>query len=333
MKARKASVGFIYKNRDISTDISDYIISFRYTDHSHGKLDDIELKLEDSGGLWLGEWFPSKGARVEAYIHTENWDKPDSKKKMRCGSFLIDEVSYSGMPDTITLRGVSAVVGTGLRQQKNSKAWENIKLKGIAEEIASSHGLQVYWESKMNMGKDRYDQRDESDLAFLKRELDEVGFSLKVAEEKLIIFFEEDFEKRSAVLKFSRDGISNYSFRSKSQGVYSSCLVSYSDPEAKAVNEYLYTPDNAPEGGQTLKINRRVKSQSEAEEVAKSALYKANKFETTASFSSIGNPDLRASFIAEFEDCGHFSGRYFVDKVTHSISSGKYVTGVEAHKL
>lgn len=126
-----AAVRLLYDNEDISEDISRNLISITYTDNVHGKADELEVRLEDSTGLFSGAWYPSKGARLTAYINN-----------LKCGVFSIDEISYTTEPDVITWRGVSAFVTSKLRTKK-SKGYENVTLLDIAKEIAKNHDLTV----------------------------------------------------------------------------------------------------------------------------------------------------------------------------------------------
>lgn len=327
-RARRTRVRMTYNNKDITTDISKYIVGFSYTDNAAGALDTIDLKVEDSERLWQSAWYPGKNALVKCYIdHEEN----GKVKTLPCGSYRLDELTMDGPPDVFSLKGISAIDETGIRSTKKSRAWQDVTLKTIAEQIAGEHGLQFFWQSSMNMGGDRFDQRDESDLKYLERKLDDFAHSLKLAEEKLIVYSAEEWEQRPATSTLQRSDIDTFSFRSKTHDVYTSCVISYTDPETKETHSYTYAPENAPANGQTLKINGRVKNQADAEKKAKAALHKKNKFEVTGSLTLVGSPDIRAAFIIQLDGFGEFSGRYMIDKVTHSVGSG-YTVALEVHK-
>ncbi len=55
---------------------------------------------------------------------------------------------------------------------------------------------------------------------------------------------------------------------------YTSCHVSYTDPDSKETIESTYTPDSTEGTGQVLEINEKVNSTSEAHELAKSGCVK-----------------------------------------------------------
>jgi len=330
--ARYARVRIMYNGKNITKDVSGKVLSFTFTDNAAGKMDDMELVLEDSEMQFMGSWFPGKGARVKAYIDTFHWNKEGEKLSLYCGSFQIDEVECSYNPNTISMKGVSAPLGSGLKKTKRTKAWEGMNLKDIAKQIASQNGLKFYWHSQMNMGAMRYDQRDESDLTFLKRALDIYAHHVKVSEETLVVYFEDDYKLKVPTHQYTPKTIETASFRSKTDDTYSKAKVRYNNPKSKKTESHEVS-DSSNKSGQELNINIRAENKADAEKKAKAALRKKNKHEVTCTVSCMGNPRLRASFRAEMVGFGHFSGKYFVDKVTHSLGKdGGYTCSLEAHK-
>jgi phage protein D len=129
--AGKANIKVIYDGADISEDISASLISLNYTDNVTGKADEVEIKLEDTNGLYSGAWYPAKGSRLTVFINDIN-----------CGVFSIDEINVSWNPDTVTWRGISALITSKMRT-KNSKGFEGTTLLQIATDIAKNHDLTV----------------------------------------------------------------------------------------------------------------------------------------------------------------------------------------------
>ena len=54
--------------KDITKDISDYVLNQNYTDVEHGQSDEVEIIFEDSEKLWQDAWIPSKGDNIRLYI-------------------------------------------------------------------------------------------------------------------------------------------------------------------------------------------------------------------------------------------------------------------------
>ena len=129
--AKQVEVKVLYDSIDISQDISKSLLSLSYIDNVSGKADEIELKLEDTKGLFSNSWYPNKGSRLTVYIDN-----------VSCGIFSIDEINVSGPPDIVTWRGISALITNNMRTKK-SKGYESITLLDIAKDIAKNHNLTV----------------------------------------------------------------------------------------------------------------------------------------------------------------------------------------------
>ena len=71
----------------------------------------------------------------------ENWNSDGSDAVLPCGEFELDNISCSGPPNTVCIKGSSIPFSSQLRQTCKSKAWESYTLSGIANEIAGSGGM------------------------------------------------------------------------------------------------------------------------------------------------------------------------------------------------
>ena len=332
---RRARLELEYEGQDISRDIEGMVLSFSFTDHAHGQADDLELVLENRAGLWGGDWWPAEGDRVKAVIVCTNWDEPLDRIEMPCGEFSVDGICLTGPPDTVVIRGVSSFTDSAIRQETKTKAWENTNLGAIAQEIAGTHGLELYWDAE-NVDLKRVDQRDESDLAFLKRLCEENGYNIKVSGSLLIIYEGDTYEGGDAAVTLIRgeNRILNYEINSAAHGTYRACEVSYQDPKTKKVQSYTFTPENAPEQGPILKINEKVDSQAEAEKRAKAALREKNKGQVTGSFELTGTPALAGGTVIEIEGFHSFDGNYLVEEARHTLDRGAgYKTSVSFRNL
>jgi len=323
---RKVKLNFTYEGKDISADIAPHVLGWSYTDFSHGKADDFQVNLEDSRGLWKGSWFPQKGALIRAGIEADG-------KRLSFGSFAIDEITASGPPSTVTIKAASSLITKPLRREKKTRAWENITFQQIVSEIAGAHGLTGFY-SAGNLDFKRIDQREESDLTFLKRLADENGLNLKLSEEKIIVFEGKKFEEQPAVLfvRPKEDGLTRYNFTSKSHDIFRACQVTYRDPEGKQDLVHVFTPPNAPTMGQVLKVNARVESLGQAETRARNELRRKNKNEITGSLSFMGRPDLLGGMNIELSGFGYFSGKYFIEEARHAQTAA-YETTCKIRKV
>ncbi|MCP4021566.1 MAG: hypothetical protein GY729_06975 [Desulfobacteraceae bacterium] len=329
----KANLKVIYNGRDISKDISPFVISFTYTDHEGGKADDLQIQLEDSKGFWKGSWFPSKGAILKASI-VSNFS--GSEKQLKCGTFAIDEIGAAGPPDTVTLKAVSSLTAKSLKRETKSRAWENISLQAIGNEITGNHGLSFLYKVDQTITYKRIEQREESDLAFLKRLSDDADLNLKIAYEKIIIFEGKKLEDAASVFSITigESKIGTYRFSSKTVDIYRGSQIQYWDVDEKKEKTHTFTPPDVPDVGQLLKINQRVETLSQAVAKARSMLRRKNKQEVTANFNLMGNTIYLAGLTGTIEGHGNFDGKYIIDEARHSFNrSAGYTTSIKLRKV
>jgi phage protein D len=333
--ARRAELILVYEGADISRDIAPYLTSFSYTDNSADKSDDISITLEDRKGNWRDPWFPSKGAVIHATIVTHDWDGPNKTESLPCGTFEIDEIECSGPPTQVQIKAVSTAASKSMRQEKKTRGWENVKLSAIAGDIANANSLKLLWDSTDDPLFERRDQVETSDLEFLQHLCKSYGVSVKVSDEQLICYGEEDYEAKDAVasLSFGDKHIKTYRFRKKTRGTHKASKVKYHD----AVKGEFYGADVEEEGeeddeglGEDLSSNQRAESLADAEAIAKSNLHEANKKETTGSISMMGDMRFVAGVNVQVSGWGKFDDKYFIEKATHSVSMGSgYATSLE----
>ena len=138
--ARWAEALINYEGKDISKDITPFLLSFTYTDNASDKADDISFSLEDRQRLWLDDWFPAKGDKVGASIIVHDWDEANETDLLPCGAFEVDQITCSGPPNVVTIKAISTLVSKPMRQEKHTQAWENISLSLIAGDIAGKNG-------------------------------------------------------------------------------------------------------------------------------------------------------------------------------------------------
>lgn len=336
--ARRVLLEVSIGGHDATAYLEPYLTSFEFTDQAAGKSDEISLELHDRDGKWINEgWLPTKGTAIAASLLCLNWWGPGQLLALNCGRFTADEVSCSGPPDKVSIKGVSASLSGPLRETAHTRAWEGFSLRGVAGDVAGRNGLALYYDAEEHPFE-RQDQRNESDLAFLQRLAEERGVNLKVRDDRLILFSAQEADARAAPLTFARSGegygtVSEWEFQSKSEGAaYTACTVEYHDPATGELLTYTYNPSGAELSGEnTAKVfplDRRVESEADAMALARNKLRSVNKSEVTGSFTVLGNPGLVAGMTVDMAGFGQFSGKYFVEKTTHSLG-GKYTTKAE----
>ena len=265
----------------------------------------------------------AKGAEISAVIIQKNWESDGKDRVLDCGVFQVDSVDGNGPPAKVTIKAGSIPYTSTIRTQKKTKAWEKIKLSGIANEIAAANGLKCLFESDF-------------DPLYSRRE--QVGISLKVTAKMIVLFDAAAYEQKDTVRTIKRgDGdYSKYTFgTSFHDTAYSSCRVKYTDPTSKTTYEATYkAPDAEKDGsGQVLEVNEKVSSNAEALTLAKKRLREKNSQEFKASFNLAGDARLVAGVTVKVEGFGAFDGKYIIETASHTISSSGYKTNITLRRV
>ena len=140
----------------------------------------------------------------------------------------------SGPPDTVSIKGQSVPVSSGIKRTDKTKSWKKIKLSKIAKEIADNVGLKCLFESQEDAEYDSIDQVKEPDLIFLQRLCNEAGLSLKVTAGQIVIFDEYAYECKKPVVTLAKgkSNIISYGFSNKTSDTgYKACHVRYVDTQ------------------------------------------------------------------------------------------------------
>ena len=339
---RRTNALILYNGKNISSSLAPYLKSLTVTDNMGGMADDLQITLEDREALWQASWLPEMGATLDVSIICENWPELPGTV-YRLGLFEIDEITSSGPPSEVQIKAVSVPDDNKLRGVERTRSWEKAELKRIANDIATGAALSLAYEPDYNPIIDRAEQSEESDLNFLYKLLQDHGLALKIFDKKLVIFDEADYEAAepmSTIYKpqkaddtgtaFEIKAVKSYSLKSKLRDIYKACHVKYQDGKSKQKIEAIFT-DPQKSSGKTLEVNEQVKTQGEAERLAKKRLRAKNCQEVTGSFSLLGNPLLLAANTIALSGFGAYDATYIITRATHSIGSG-FTTDIEIRR-
>lgn len=345
MKARRITAIIKYNNVDISVDIGKSLEQISYTDNLSGEADDLQLTLEDREGLWQSAWMPEKGAALDAELQHTDWQNLGALPQgLRLGLFEIDEITSSGPPSTAQIRAVSVPDNNMLRGVERSRSWEKTQLKVIANDIAETAEMKLYWDTEENPILDRAEQTEQSDLAFLFGLCKDQGLALKISDSQIIIFDEEKYEAAPALITVVKPGTVytaapemlylqarlGYNLRTKIRDTYAACKVSYQQGQTKEKIEGLYTAEGKT--GKTLQVSEQVESVAEALRLAKKRLREKNKDEVTGSFPLVGNFNLAAGITVNLLGFGYFDGKYLITRASHEVGGSGYQTNIDVRR-
>ena len=235
--ARNIRVIVIFNKVDISDEIAHSISSLNYTDNSKNAIDDLELELENLDYRWLKEWYPDENAQLLVGIHEELENETNF---LDLGTFYVDEPTFEN--NRLNLKCLALPLDQNIRDQKNSVAWERITLKELVTQIANKHEMnaRIYADDEFF---ERLDQNQETDLAFINRVVKETGLNMKVSDDKIIIFDDEEMEKNDTIEIFNinDERIRSFSLKKKNKEIYDKVEVSYYDPDKKKVIKEIIT--------------------------------------------------------------------------------------------
>lgn len=359
---------FTAAGQDVSQSVLPDLLSFTFSDKETGEADELRLTLKDETGKWAATWKPDGGEVVDAYLATGS-----GADELHCGRFYVDSMSVSGAPRTFEMQAVSTPLNQPIRRKAITKAWESRTLRGIAEEIAAENGLQLFFDVEEDPQYDRRDQKEESNLAFLQRLCEDEGFSIKVTDQKIVIFDQRSYETKEPIkaITLGVSDVLSWSFSSQQSETYKTCVVAWRDMKKKskdsaggydfsktpeklgtvdeeleklrtpdyraqknpAINYYSYTDPNVNASGQEYRLRKRVTSKAEAERLAKATLRKVNLRRVTGSLTVIGDPSLLAGCVIACEGFGSFDGNFIIESSSHVVGGGGYTTSLQLRRV
>jgi phage protein D len=254
---RRAHASVMYEGKDISEEISADLIDLSVTDNMSEHADEVTIRLQDSSGKWINQWMPDQGGTLHVKLFADNWDTPGTQF-IDCGTFYVNSIRFSGPPRTVNIKAVSLPVKGSLKWQKNNKAWEKTSLRQIATEIANKNGFSVQWEAKESPMYDRIEQNEKTDIAFLGELTLNAGIAMKIADRKIILFDEQDYESKGPKGTITlNDNILRYDFEWHSNDVHKACEVSYHNPDTGKTAKDTFE-DRSRDSGSTLKAFERL---------------------------------------------------------------------------
>lgn len=277
MNPRRARVEVRFRGRNITRQIRSSLISFTYIDKACDEADELTIVLSDRSGRWRNRWYPmrvrGRNARLRAWITCDNWVNQGDRFRMYCGEFEVDscEFSTSSSGDIFTIKALSTPASSSLRRQQKSRSWEGVTLRRVARDIARQNNMRLsYNVPGGDIVISRADQIRRSDLAFLTRLARDHGVAVKVANNRIVLFEESQFEQRPTVANYARRETGAVSGNRGRPGniismrlahniseVVDGCTVSYKDPRTGQLNQSTFRTPNASRSGASLQSNTR----------------------------------------------------------------------------
>lgn len=339
-EARRAQPSLTINGKNVTTKLAEYLESLSYTDVASGSSDSLSLDLHNIGQIWLTQWYPTKGSTVKGSISFKDWNKDGETLKLNCGTFVLDEVKFTGGPLSLSLGALSIPANESFKSRERTKTWKKVTIRQIAAEVAKRYKLKLSY-SAPTITIASLEQSKKSDSAFLYEVCDKYGLAMKVYNNKIVIYDHKAAEAKKAVAKISYDSFIDdaWEFRDALEGTYTGARISYKNPNKSSKNKkekdisiYLGLKAEKAKGARVLKINETCDTQADAYYKAAAKVNEANRQATTLSGTMWANPKICAGVTVTVTGMGKANGKYYVDEVTTEIGSSGTTQKVEMHR-
>lgn len=312
--------------KDITSRLQGRLMSLTLTDNRGLEADQLDITLDDTkGDLDI----PSKGVKLDLAI---GWAGMALVEK---GSFTIDEVSHTGAPDQITIRGRSANLSAGLRV-KRDKSWPKTTLGAIAQAIAKNADLILAISPALkSRAVAHIDQTGESDLNLLTRLCKDHGAVASVKAGRLLVFEAGKASTASGeiilpVVITRADGDS-HEYASSDRDAYAGVKAQWVETRTGKRHDVIVGDE------ENVKLLRHTyANETDALLAAQAELARIQR--ATASFNltlAIGRPDLYPEtpiIVVGFKPVID-GGAWIATKLTHNIGNGGYTTKLDCEVL
>ena len=239
-KPRRARVEIEYNGKNITTSLENYLKAFSYTDINTGESDSISISIGDLDRNWIGSWFPTKGDKLTTKIIYENWEKENTEEVFNCGTFILDDLSFSGWPISGDLGAVSAPANSNFKETKKTKTWESVTLRQIAKEVANNAQVNMYYEEANDITIKSIEQNEQTDSEFLVNLCKDYGLAIKIYSNRITIFNEYTYECKDAKCDIMAKDIQSWTYNTTLSGTYTGGKIKYTNPSTKKDVAWTY---------------------------------------------------------------------------------------------
>lgn len=305
-------------------EIAGLVESLTYVDNAADNSDSIDITLDAQDSGWLNGWLPDKGATLRPKILGFDWERPGDHRRIECGLFVLDDVSFSDAPTTLQLGGVSKPSDSDFSELEREAIWKNTTIQRIGATIAARYGLGFTYDA------DDYDiecdEQDGTDSSYYNTLCRNYGLILKVYARRLWVYDREKYKAKPAVKTFHRTDIrpGSFGWDTTLSGTYTGGYFNYTDAD-KDIDIVC----SVGGGTHTKSVNRRATSVYDASLQLVAELNNANHGTVKLKFGVDGDWQVSAGNCIEIAGYGQLDGKYFVDKVTHKVSKSGFTSDFE----
>ena len=179
-----------------------------------------------------GPWFPVKGDTLKPVIQTRNWNGDGQIQAFACGTFQVDDFSFSGGPPIrLSLEGLALPADSSFKTTQRTLTYEDATLQEIGQEIAGRAGIALFYEADTISIK-RIEQTNQSDCEFYNKLVTDYGLVLKIYDNRLVVFSEAQYEAKAAKLTLTEaDFEPGWSWDTTLEGTYTGIKYQYTNAD------------------------------------------------------------------------------------------------------
>lgn len=314
-------------NPKLGTIIANTAESLSYTDVSNGESDSVSVSMHDIDKHWIGKYKPQRGAAFGIKINLKNWNRKSSEEVFNCGNFIMDDISFSGRPLSCVLSAVSVPAVDDFKSLPRTNTWEKTTVRDIAARIADAACVALVYEAD-DIQVEELEQSKQTDSAFLYGLAAKYGLGMKVYNHKIVIYDFTRYEEKGSTLTIDETDMLKWEYNQTIEGTYTGVDLNYTNPDIEdSINVSM------GEEGRMYSINVQANSQYDAELQAAAKANEANRKIETLSLTIRANPRIIATSCVTITGLQGINGKYFIDKVKHSVGSSGYTMQLTLHKV
>lgn len=234
---------------------------------------------------------------------------------LRCsfGGFSSGKMNVDKISSSSTITEIGAISVPLSSKDKHTRHWRKVRLFDIVNDVASNCGLSVYYQGVTNYLYENVTQFRETDLAFLNRLCIREGYSLKIDDNRLVIYNNTIIESGKSVLTINGNGdvVDNRIFFSENPNMIKSVTVKYYGSRL-----ITYTAERSGIGEKKTFIEYLANG-AEAERFAKGYLKAFSQNDTTVECVIPINDGVAAGCCVEFKGFAMYDGKYVIFECDH----------------